>query len=499
MTMFRNIYPLGLGTNRFPALNINDEAGLACSVQLVLHALDSGVNYIDVAPGYSRGTAYQVLRHAFNQTSKPYHVTLKSRLDTDKTADAVRRQAEFSLKAMGINKASYAVSWSIFNYNEFEHIIKKGGPYEGMQKLKDEGIVNYICFSTHAPVPDIIRILKSGAYEGMTISYSILNSIHMQEVLDTAIQYNIGIVSMNPLGGGVIPQNREYFNFVCGEGEKNTVQANLRYISAHSAVKVVVAGPSSIEEFNENLSAFTEKNLETSFKRIRRVNLSLKNICNFCTGCNYCVTDCPQSIPISSYMQSLNALLFKPVIAYNRIEPELLKNIQLFKKLFMDFNIIPETLNNPCIKCGLCESRCTQKLDIINSLDDMFERIKKCNFSQESHKNILDKLLNNQGYKKVGIYPSGGYFAWVKEKYRLFFGEPEFEWILFNTDPAVWGTMQNKHSIYSPQRINELQPNVILICNYIYSDEIYNSIINYEKDGIRILKLHDTNSVPWLF
>jgi predicted aldo/keto reductase-like oxidoreductase len=498
MNPFDGIYPLGLGTNRFPIADESDEFGIESAVKLTLCALDFGVNYIDVAPGYSRGMAFEVLRRVFKQTKKLYKVTLKSRSDIDKSADDVRRRTELSLNSMGISRATYAVAWSIFSFEEFKEIINKGGMFEGMLKLKDEKIVEHICFSTHAPVPDIIKILDSGVFEGMTISYSLLNSAIMDEALDIAQKRDIGVVVMNPLGGGIIPQNRDFFSFACNDSESSTVQSALRFVKAHAAVKVVLTGVSNLSELEENLSAFNDVNSESDIDRVARVSMEIQALKDFCTGCNYCA-GCPSGIPISAYMQSRNTLIFKPINAYNRTATGLLQNIQLFRKLSMDFHILPETNENPCIHCGQCEARCTQKLNIMDALEDIYKRIAESSYSKEGHKRRLDTLLNGHAYRRVGIYPSGGYFAWVSTMYHSLFGEPTFEYVLFNSDSKTWGTVQGGAVVHKPDDIRKLRPDIVLVSNYNYSDEIYNSIKHYEDDGIRIVKLHDDSDVPWLF
>jgi len=303
---------------------------------------------------------------------------------------------------------------------------------------------------------------------------------------------------MNPMGGGLISQNRDFFKFIRNINERNVVQSALRFVKAHPAVNVLLSGVSTLEELEENLSAFREPDLESGKTRLHRVNTQLRSLDHFCTGCSYCA-GCPQEIPVSSYMQSRNTLLFKPVEAYHRTDPELLRNIQLLRKLSMDFNILPETPENPCVKCGQCEAKCTQKLNIIDALEDIFNRVTDSGFSKEAHMKRLDSLLNGHGYTSVGIYPSGGYFAWVNAMYHSFFGKPPFEYILFNSDPKTWGTLQDEYVIHDPKEISKLRPDVILVCNYNYSDEIDESIKHYEKDGIEVIKLHEPTDVPWLF
>ena len=77
MTIYDNLFPLGLGTNRFDIKNSADVAGIHRAAELMVNALECGISYIDVAGTYSKGTAQTVCREAFKLTKANYKVTSK--------------------------------------------------------------------------------------------------------------------------------------------------------------------------------------------------------------------------------------------------------------------------------------------------------------------------------------------------------------------------------------------------------------------------------------
>jgi predicted aldo/keto reductase-like oxidoreductase len=322
MTIFDNYFTIGLGTSRFPISGPNDTAGIDKSIELVCHALERGVNYIDTSYIYSAGMAQTVLKEAFVRTGKQVGVTVKVMYDMDKTADDARRRVELQLNAMGIDKAAFFTCWTVLSFTEFEKITQKGGVYEGAVKLRDEGLIERICFSAHASPEDIVKIIESGAFEGVTVSYSLLNAAHMQSVLDAAQRHNVGVAVMNPLGGGMIAQNADYFSFACGGDDSSAVHAALRFAKAHPAVKIVLAGVNTIEEFDDSLDAMTMRGGEPDDNRLSRVMRSVSDLKGFCTGCKYC-DGCPKGIPTPLIMQKRNNLLFKTGEAWNRTDPRL--------------------------------------------------------------------------------------------------------------------------------------------------------------------------------
>ena len=503
MTILDHYFPLGLGTSRFPIKGPDDTEGIEKAEKLILKAFDSGIDYIDTSYQYSAGMAHTALKSAFKRTKKPFGVTVKVMLEMDKTADEARRRAEFQLEAMGISKASFFVCWTILNFTDFQEIMKKGGIYDGALKLKDEGLVKHICCSLHSSPEDSIKIIESGAFEGATISHSLLSSIQTLPVLNAALKHNIGIAVMNPLGGGIIPQNADFFAFASSENE-DTVTAALRYTLAHPAVKIVLSGVSNESELEANVRAVSERSSETDEERLSRVSVGIRSIPGFCVNCQYCDT-CPAGIPISELMRGRNRLLFSTSETYNRDDPELTGNIRLFKRHFNSHSVsetdewFPDSPVNPCIRCGKCEEKCTQKLNIMDSISDIYCRAEKAGFSRNSRRERLEELLTGKGFTRVGLYPNGGFANLIMSLYDRSFGNPDFEWLQFNSDPKMWGQFTGGLPIHAPDKIDELMPDIIIVCTYKYDKEIFESLKHYEDIGIKIVKLHRETDVPWVF
>ena len=323
---------------------------------------------------------------------------------------------------------------------------------------------------------------------------SVLNFLTMEKVVKKAEELDIGVVIMNPLAGGVIPQNKEYFSFIANENE-STVEGALKFLKSYKGINIILSGISSEEELFENINALSADDLENTIERIERVKKSFCSIDGFCTGCNYC-EGCPAGIPISSIMQSRNATLYPATASYNQTEPELIKDIQFFRKLNLDYSFMPETTGNPCIGCGMCEKKCTQQLKIIDALKECFEKCEKRSYSKEIQENRLDDILKKGNYKKVAFYPAGGYLHKVLEFSKI---EGEYEFIGFDGNPDLWGKIINNIPVYCPDSISEHKPDIIIIMNYNYQNEIYENIKKYEKDGIKIVRLHKEMDVPWVF
>lgn len=497
MSIYDGIFPLGVGTNRFAISGPEDLDGIAKAAELVRSALEAGASYLDVAQTYSKGTAMEVCRRAFARTAAPRYVTVKSSYLSDKTADDALSRTELALTTMGIDRAFCFVVWNISSYEQFEAVMRKGSLYDGALKAKERGWVDHICFSTHAPPEDIIAILNSGAFEGVTISFSALNSPIMRPVLDCAESKGIGVVVMNPLGGGLITRQAEHFSFLRGSEETSTAQAALRYVLAHPAVKIVLSGMSRKRELSENLRAFQMPSAEEPAKRIARVEEQFRGIEGFCTGCRYC-DGCPAGVHIFELMQAYNTTLFpQPEIAYGRSDAELLEIIGICSRLKNTFGFLPYDAVNPCVKCGRCESLCTAKLPIVERVEGLYKRFADTRFSRQA---MLARLRDVIGEKrKVGFYPGGGYTAYVLELLNESYPGVSFNLSLFDGNPELWGTKNAGIEVRGPEDIEADAPELVVVSNYNYSEEIYTSLIQRLQGRIPVVKLHDPQDVPWVF
>lgn len=500
MSVFSSHFPLGLGTTRLPISGQYDKMGFEKSVDLVREAIEAGVDYIDVGYNYAAGMALPILREAFLQTSRPFAVTAKVMYGQDRTSDDARKKVDLYLNQMSLEKISYFTCWCIWSYADFEKVMGRGGLYEGALQLKQEGVVDHICGSLHCPPEDMIRIIESGVFEGITLSCSLLSAAMVHPVLDAAQKKGVGVAVMNPLGGGIIAQNPNYFSFACGEADQgNTVHAALRFAAAHPAVDIVLGGVNSQKELRDSLAVFSSPDPELPASRMKRVLHQSSQQKGFCTGCQYC-EGCPKGIPTAAIMQARNALLFDPVADYNRQSPqELLYNIQIFRKLFFDSGWLPASGENPCIQCGHCERSCTQKLSIMDGVADIYRRADCSGYTEAAHQDRLKELLHGKKYRRVGLYPSGGFSSKVIEIYQKMYSNPEFEWFLFNSDIKIWGQQVDGYVVHAPADIPELNLDTILVCTYKYDKEIIDSLRPYEKLGIRIARLHTDEAVPWIF
>lgn len=194
-------------------------------------------------------------------------------------------------------------------------------------------------------------MLEDAPLEGLTLGYSAINFPYRQAALDLAAEKNIGVVTMNPLAGGLIPNNAEKFDFIRGPEDSSVVEAALRFNVSQPAVTCALVGFSEKSQVDqavdavEDFTPYTAEHIESLRQNI------MDKFDGLCTGCKYC-QPCPADINIPRMMDAYNFRILQGDDPQN-----------VLNRLKWHWDISPNTANN-CTDCGLCEKRCTQHLPI---------------------------------------------------------------------------------------------------------------------------------------
>ena len=331
------------------------------AVEVVHHANRLGINYFDTAPFYCNDRSEIIFGKAFKNMPGQFYVSTKSSIRQEADADAVRRRIDKSLKRLGVEKIDFYHMWCIMDLEQYKGVMAPGGPYEGALKAKEEGLIDHLVFSTHCSGEDIRTIIEDRVFEGVLLGYNVLNHPYRQEGVKAALEHDIGVVTMNPSGGGLIPENKDYFQFLRQYEDETVNQAALRFNLAQEGITIALSGMSTIEQVDENVKTLKYP-LSFSDEKTKEIqNEILSEMDSLCTGCQYC-NECPVNIKIHHYLEAYNLKILKGSI-------EMINHIHWQKK---QGRIKPEHGRpSECIACGRCEELCTQKLPIIDRLKEI--------------------------------------------------------------------------------------------------------------------------------
>ncbi|MHB9132383.1 MAG: aldo/keto reductase [Armatimonadota bacterium] len=336
---------IGFGGMRFE----NPDDPDACA-ELLLAAYHGGINYFDTAIGY--GKSEELFGHALKEmkktrATKPFYISSKTFAGTP---DDLRRDIETSLTRMGLDYIDFYHFWCLLSpeiYQQRKPILKE------FEKLKEEGLIRHICVSTHMSGADIGEMLRDYPFESVLLGYSAMNFLYREPGLDAAAAQKIGVIVMNPLGGGIIPQHPDRFAFLKSQQEETVVEAALRFLINDTRITTSLVGFSNQAQLQEALRA-ADGFIPLAEAQLAEIRLAMKGAFNeMCTGCQYC-DHCPVELPIPKLMDAYNQYLLSG-------------NTQdIANRLSWHWSLLNDRAYfEQCTECGACEAACTQHLPII--------------------------------------------------------------------------------------------------------------------------------------
>lgn len=345
----KKVSMIGFGAMRFP-IN-NDAYGHDYCIKMIRKAYDKGINYFDTAPFYCDDKSESLIGEDLEGLDRSsIFISTKS---AEHTAEGIRNQLENSLVKLRTEYIDFYHIWRLFSIQDYRDRM---AAYEEVIKAKGEGLVKHIVASTHCNGEEIEIIAKEGLFEGLTLGYNVMNSAYRDKGIKACFDHKMGVVTMNPLGGGIIPQRPEMFKFI-DKQDIGLVSSAIVFNASHKEIAVVLTGMDSIEAVEQNTNAINDIKYYTK-KEIKTISDSFGSVFDkLCTGCGYCI-GCPEDIEIPKLMQAYNLKMIKgkDEDAVNMLRYHFVINNQKAKS---------------CNECGICESKCTQHLPIIDRLKEV--------------------------------------------------------------------------------------------------------------------------------
>ena len=319
--------------------------------KVLLHAYEKGINYFDTAPLYCGDRSEEIVGRAIGQM-KPgsYYVSTKcSAVD----GAELRKSLERSLKRLGVDRIHFFHIWCLLKAEEWEARLK-GGAVDAAFQAKEEGLVEHVVFSTHLSGDETARVIAESSFEGVTLGFNAVNFPYRERALAAAGRAKLGVVTMNPLGGGLIPRHAERFDFIRSPNDPDVVTAALRFNLSHPQVTAALVGFNNTAEVDQAVAALDGFEMYDGSFVAKIKNQITDQFNGLCTGCGYCLP-CPAGVPIPKFMDVHNILDLQD------------ESQDVYDRLNWHWNLDPKDAG-ACVACGECEKRCTQHLPIIERL-----------------------------------------------------------------------------------------------------------------------------------
>jgi D-threo-aldose 1-dehydrogenase len=288
---------LSLGTAAFGGL-YRSVSETDCTDTL-LTAINNGINFIDTAPHYGKGTSEVRIgnaiagqdRSSFVISTKVGRLLVPSNaeideffMDADNTverkfdfsAKGVRQSLESSLERLGIESVEILFIHDPDSHAD-EAILEA---YPELDRMRSEGIIKAIGVGMNqCAIPT--RIMKETDIDVVLIAgrYSLLDQEAMEELLPTALARNVDVIVAGVFNSGILanPVKGATFDYVPASDELlakavrirevldghqvSLTSAALQFPLRHPAVKSVLVGCRSAAEVESNIEEF-DKTIE---------------------------------------------------------------------------------------------------------------------------------------------------------------------------------------------------------------------------------------------
>ncbi|MBT3276120.1 MAG: aldo/keto reductase, partial [Spirochaetales bacterium] len=359
----RDVSMLGFGAMRLPMLE-DGTCDFEKAVPMLKRGIDFGINYIDTARGYIKGTSEVAVGKAIKgyDREKLFVVTKIPSNEKEKSeAKAWREQLDEQLGRFDMPYLDlilfHGLSWQAFN----DHVSKPGFALEAAKKAQTEGLVRHIGFSSHDTPENIQKLIGTGEFAGVLMQFNFLDTRN-RNAIENAKEAGMGVTIMGPVAGGRLGVPGS----VALEGESieslKIPELALRFVWNTPGVTVALSGMNVMEHIDENVQA-AEKAAgmsETERQQVSAIIEKNKNLMDlYCTGCGYCLP-CPNGVNIPENFKYMNwykvwGLEQQAKENYSKFSPE----------GFWAAGSVEGLSAAACVECGECEPKCPQNIPII--------------------------------------------------------------------------------------------------------------------------------------
>ena len=279
---------LCLGTMMF-----GDQTDRAEAKNIVAHAHDHGVNFIDTADVYSTGKSESMVgelldgsRHDWVLATKVGNKMSERPNESHYARSWVLRECDASLQRLGTDHIDLYYLHRDFNGMDLEEPLRAIEALLRAGKIRYWGLSNFRGWRI-AEAVHMARQINMPAPVACQPYYNLLNRQPEVEVLPACLHHGIGVVPYSPIARGVLagkytPGAKPADGTRAGRGDKRMLEAEFReeslaiaqtlkahcerkgvslahfasaWVLAHRAVSAVIAGPRTLAQWQDYLGA----------------------------------------------------------------------------------------------------------------------------------------------------------------------------------------------------------------------------------------------------
>ena len=216
-------------------------------------ALKCGINHIETAHGYKKSEHVLgvVLNDLLKVNRERYFLMTKGDAPT---AEKMRQMVEKQLEVLKTDYFDFYAWHGINNQAIADIALKKNGPVEELLKLKEEGIIKHVGFSTHAPLEVVINAIQTNYFEFINLHYYyFFQRLYGAIALAQSKDMGVFIISPNDKGGKLYNAPEKLKQLTA---PLTPIQFNARFCLQNPAIHTLSFGMTEGTHFDEMMGIF---------------------------------------------------------------------------------------------------------------------------------------------------------------------------------------------------------------------------------------------------
>ncbi|MBR6579171.1 MAG: aldo/keto reductase [Clostridia bacterium] len=368
----KKLSALGMGCMRLPTYGEDKTIDEAKTAEMFDYAIKNGINYFDTAWGYHDGKSELVVGKLLEKYPREsFYLASKFPGYSKDTWGRAKEIFEKQLEKCRVDHFDFYLIHNVSEGNIDAYLDEKYGDVMYFVKMREEGKIGHLGFSTHANLENMRRFLdKYSKYmEFCQIQLNWLDWRLQKAEAKVAMmkEYgNIPVWVMEPVRGGKLATLEEgYAKQLQAHREDESIPAwAFRFIQSIPEVCVTLSGMSDFEQVKANIKTFSEEKplsgdewntlMSIADSMVGRKTLN-------CTACRYCTTYCPQGLDIPRIIEHYNE---HTVSGRSEVSPRMIASYA------------EDKLPTACIGCRSCEEVCPQNIEISEMMSDFAAKIK---------------------------------------------------------------------------------------------------------------------------
>jgi len=348
---------LGMGNMRLP---ITDDGkgniDYKKAEPMIDYAMKMGINYYDTAYTYHNKESETFLGDVLSKYERSsYHLATKFNIHAGTNYEEV---FEEQLKKLQTDYIDFYLIHSLAD-STFQKYIDIGS-VDWLIEQKKKGRIKHLGFSSHASVKVLETFADYTKWDFAQIQLNYFDWLYgtAKKEYEALRKRDIPIIVMEPVRGGRLTQLTKESSVLLEKAHPDWSLAKwaFMWLKRLDGLKVILSGMSNLEQLEENIEIFSDeialKDEDTKIL-LKSAKIHHSFVTVPCTGCGYCMDDCPSDINIPDFLT-----------VYNKYKTDGLWHARREAQ-----EIITKGLPIDCISCGNCNNVCPQNIDVVSLME----------------------------------------------------------------------------------------------------------------------------------